>query len=39
MTPDSVETFSPSQRGRTKKRRTKRPGMETATATANAAAK
>ena len=38
MTPDSGET-SPSQRGRTTKRRTKSPAIETATATAHTATK
>ena len=33
MTPDSLRHFSPSHRGRTKNRRTKRPAIETATAT------
>ena len=36
MTPDSGET-SPSQTGRTKKRRTNSPAIDTATATANTA--
>jgi hypothetical protein len=39
ITPDSHDTFPPSQTGLTKKRRMKRPAMETATQTAKAAAK
>ena len=38
MKPDSYESFLPSQMGRTKKRRMKRPAMETATSAAQAAA-